>query len=72
MRLNKLNNRFYVNNVYRTKADAVAGGESHGNKLVVFLGYQDNKHFGFFRELNNPNTFFGLRLSEIIFTYETI
>jgi hypothetical protein len=60
----KLNNRFYVNNVYRTKA----------GELVVFLGYQDgtlgNTH-GFFRELKNPNTFFGLRLSQISFIYET-
>ena len=55
----KLNTRFYVNNVYRTKD----GG------LVVFLGYQDVAGFGFFRELKNPNTFFGLKLSDILFTY---
>ena len=56
----KLNNRFYVNNVYRTDA----------GELVVFLGYQDAEGFGFFRELKKPNTFFGLRLSKIVFTYE--
>lgn len=32
---------------------------------VVFLGNQDVKHFGFFRELRNPDTFFGFRLSRI-------
>ena len=32
---------------------------------VVFLGYQDIKHFGFFRELSNPDTFFGYRISKI-------
>jgi len=54
--------RFYPNNVYRTKAGV----------LVVFLGVQDGdlgKKFGFFRELNNPKTFFGLKLSDILFTY---
>ena len=57
-----LNKRFYVNNVYRTIK----------NKLVVFLGYQDGalgKTHGFFRHLNDPNTFFGLKLSEIVFIY---
>jgi len=34
-------------------------------KPVIFLGYQDVKHFGFFREANNPNTFFGCRLSKV-------
>ena len=56
----KLNNRFYINNVYRTK----------NNELVIFLGYQDVKGFGFFRELKNPHTFFGLKLKDIVFTYE--
>ncbi len=59
----KLNKRFYPNNVYRTNDD----------ELVVFLAFQDGelgKTHGFFRKLNNPNTFFGLELSEIQFTYE--
>ena len=46
----------FINNVYRLKD----GG------LVVFLGYQDNKSFGFFRELNNPDTFFGLKLTKLV------
>ena len=59
----KLNNRFYVNNVYRTK----------GGELVVFLGYQDGalgKTHGFFREFNTK-TFFGLPLSEVSSIYDT-
>jgi len=57
-----LHRRFYINNVYRTKDD----------KLVVFLGYQDgplNTTHGFFRDLNDPNTFFGMSLTEISFLY---
>lgn len=34
-------------------------------KPVIFLGNQDVKHFGFFREANNPDTFFGCRLSKV-------
>lgn len=52
-----------MNNVYRTK----------GNELVVFLGYQDGplgETHGFFRELKDPDTFFGLKLEDIVFTYE--
>jgi hypothetical protein len=30
--------------------------------LAIFLGYQDNKRFGFFREASNPNTFFGWKI----------
>lgn len=58
-----LNKRFYPNNVYRTNKC----------ELVVFLGLQDGdlgKTHGFFRRLNTPNTFFGLRLSEIVFIYD--
>jgi hypothetical protein len=34
-------------------------------KPVIFLGYQDIEHFGFFREAENINTFFGYRLSNV-------
>ena len=34
-------------------------------KPVIFLGYQDVKHFGFFRMADNPDTFFGCRLSKV-------
>ena len=44
-----------INNVYRDNT----------GRLVVFIGYQDNKSFGFFREASNPDTFFGLRLDKI-------
>jgi hypothetical protein len=30
--------------------------------LAIFLGYQDDKRFGFFREASNPNTFFGWKI----------
>jgi len=50
---------FFINNTYRTKK----------GELVVFLGFQDAKRngktHGFFRYVANPNTFFGLKLSEI-------
>jgi hypothetical protein len=46
-----LHKRFYVNNVYRTR----------DNRLVVFLGLQDKSiTHGFFRDLNDSKTFFGL------------
>ena len=51
--------KLIINNVYRTKS-----GET-----VVFLGYQDGVlayTHGFFRTLGKPDTFFGLKLSEII------
>jgi hypothetical protein len=32
---------------------------------AIFIGYQDDKRFGFFREAENPNTFFGQKISEI-------
>ena len=35
------------------------------NEPVVFLGFQDCRFFGFFREKNNPDTFFGCRLSKV-------
>lgn len=57
-----LNKRFYINNVYRTKK----------NELVVFLGLQDGKlveTHGFFRNLNDSKTFFGLALNQITFIY---
>ena len=57
-----LHRRFYVNNVYNSRS----------NGLVVFLGYQDgplSKTHGFFRHVNDSNTFFGLKLTEIIFIY---
>jgi len=59
----KLNNKFYPNNVYRTKS----------GELVVFLNYQDGdlgKTHGFFRKLNILQSFFGMKLSDIVFTYE--
>ncbi len=57
-------NKLLINNVYRTKK----------GELVVFLGYQDGEstvidgvpHWGFFRELKNVNTFFGLPISDLI------
>lgn len=67
--LNELQRRFYVNNVYRTKYTAIVANQPFGDKLVVFVGLQDIKGYGFFRELNNPNTFFGLKLSDITFIY---
>lgn len=33
---------------------------------AVFLGYQDNPEFGFFREANNPDTFFSFRITGIV------
>ena len=52
-------NKLIVNNLYQQR---------NNGRLVVFLGYQDgdlgNTH-GFFRELNDPNTFFGLCLTQV-------
>ncbi len=53
-----------INNVYQEKSNG---------RLVVFLGYQYGCEalrdlamtHGFFRELNDPNTFFGLKLTEV-------
>jgi hypothetical protein len=33
--------------------------------LAIFLGYQDDKRFGFFREVSNADTFFGWRMSKV-------
>ena len=33
--------------------------------LAIFLGLQDNPRFGFFREVSNPDTFFGWRMSKV-------
>jgi len=32
--------------------------------LAIFLGYQDDKRFGFFREVFNPDTFFGWEITK--------
>lgn len=34
--------------------------------LAVFLGYQDDERFGFFREVADPDTFFGWRMSKLV------
>ena len=34
--------------------------------LVVFLGYQDDKRFGFFREVSNLDTFFGWKIARVM------
>ena len=35
------------------------------NKAVIFLGYCDSRFFGFFKEKDNPDTFFSYRLSKV-------
>jgi hypothetical protein len=37
---------------------------SDGTK-AIFLGLQFNPRFGFFREVLNPDTFFGWRMSKV-------
>ena len=62
MKNDKYKNQHVPNKVYRT---IEAHKTTPKGTLVVFLGYQDDKTFGFFRLLSDSNTFFGLPVNKL-------